>query len=193
MLKIHFNMKKFRVIGCIVTAMCLCLGMASCSEDDDNATGNNGVAKLGNNTFNVPFGFWHTGDEDSDSKVDDNLVMLEFYSFDSLSNNFPGSVSVVSIEYELPEGQKEITSTVLKGDEYEFYVAHGVTMSSSGIQCESIRSDSGNPDLKIVRNGNTYSISIKNLKVYAGDTADDISYNFSFDYNGQLTHRQIAE
>lgn len=184
-------MKTLRTIGCMLAAVCLCFGMASCSEDDGegggSSTGKNSV-KLGDKTFKVPYGYWHSGAEDSEASVEDNVMMLEFYSYNPTSGKWPSKMSVVAIEYNVPEGQKEITSTVLKGGEYGIYVAHDVTMSDPGLQAEGDY-DASNPDLKIVRNGNTYSISVEGAKV----SDDDRSYDFSFNFSGKLNHLQIAQ
>jgi len=166
--------------------------MASCSEDDGDGDGSGSSvgtnsAKLGNKTFKVPYGFWHMGDEDSE-EGEENVVMMEFYSYDVLSNKFPGKMSAVYIDFIVPSGQKDITSTVVDGSDYNIYVVHDATMSSSGLQAET-RDHKSNPDMKIVRNGSKYSISIEDAKVSDGNQ----SYDFSFNFSGQLTHRQIAD
>lgn len=183
-------MKTLRKIGCILAAMCLCFSMVSCSEDEDGTgggSGNNSV-KLGSKTFKTPYGFWHSGGQDTED-FEDNIIMMEFYSYNPTSGKFPGKASVVAIEYKAPAGQSEITSTVVKGGEYDIYVAHDVTMSSAGMQCETLYRDASNPDLKIVRNGNKYSISIDGAKV----SDESNSYDFSFNFSGKLTNSQIAQ
>ena len=181
-----------RKIGCMLAAVCLCFGLASCSEDEGEGGGSNtgkNSVRLGNKTFKTPYGYWHSGAQDSEASVDDNLILMEFYSYNPTSGKFPGKASVVGIEYEAPKGQKEITSTVLKGGEYHIYVAHDVTMSSEGLQCETYDNDTSNPDLKIVRNGSTYSISVEGATV----SDENQNYDFSFNFSGKLTNRQIAE
>ena len=187
------------MIGCILTAVCLCFGMASCSEDDGDGDGDGSSsvgknsAKLGNETFKVPYGYWHNSAEDSEaSAIGDNVILLEFYSYNPTSSKFPGKASVVGIEYDVPEGQKEITSTVLKSGEYRVFVGHNLTMNENeGIYCESKFNSTNDPDMKIVRDGSKYTITVEGLKV--SDENDENVYNFSFNYSGKLTHRQIAE
>lgn len=75
-------MKTFRMIGSILATVCLsfCVGTNS--------------AKLGNKTFKVPYGFWHMGFEDSEGG-EESVVMMEFYSYNVLSNKFPDKISAV--------------------------------------------------------------------------------------------------
>ena len=70
------------MIGSILATVCLsfCVGTNS--------------AKLGNKTFKVPYGFWHMGFEDSEGG-EENVVMMEFYSYNVLSNKFPDKISAV--------------------------------------------------------------------------------------------------
>lgn len=175
------------MIGCILTAVCLSFCAASCSSDDDEPKGGsaNNYGKLGDKTFNTPYGFWYLNEEIGETG---NNVTMEFFSYNPTSE-IPQSASFVAIEYTLPEGEKEINSTVIKGGKYHIYVAVGVSMSDEGLQCETIDNDTNNPDLKIERNGNSYKVSIDNVAL-----EDDYkSYNFSFNFSGQLKHQFIGE
>lgn len=183
------------MIGCILAAVCMGFCMTSCSEDGDDGDGGgagSGIgtnsAKLDNATFKTPYGFWHRGDQDTE-EMEDNLVLMEFYSFDPTAGKFPSKMSFVGIEYEMPKGQKEITSTVLRGNEYNLYLAKDVTMTSEGIQCGSKYNDTDAPDLKIVRNGNKYTITVEGVTL---EDENNREYTFSFNYSGKLTNKQIA-
>ena len=169
------------------------LTFTSCGDDagDDDATGGKGgcSAKMGSSSFDVPYGFWYLNSELSPSNDESNVVTMEFYSFDPTSAKIPSSMSFVAIEYDLPDGQREISSIVVEGGKYHVYAATGVTMSSEGFQCETKDGDSNNSDLKIVRNGNSYSVSIERATV--GDESKN--YDFSFSYSGGLSHQVIGE
>lgn len=184
------------MIGCILTAVCLSFCMASCSEDDGDGDGSGSSvgtnsAKLGNKTFKVPYGFWHLGIEESGVDYEENVVHTEFYSYNVLSDKFPGKLSCVYIDFDVPAGQNEITSTVLKDGDYHIYVVYDATMSSpGGLQAETDH-ETSQPDLKIVRNGSKYNISVEGAKLI--DSDGNQSYDFSFNFSGQLTHRQIAD
>lgn len=182
-------MKTFRMIGCILAAVCLCLCMASCSDDDDEGGSDSSKGKnkvtLGDKTFKVPYGFWYTGEDCED--LDNDEVSMEFYSFNPTSGKMPSSMSYVAIEYKLADGKKEINSTVIESGKYHVYVATGVTMSSEGLQCETEYNDIGNSDLKIIRDGNKYTVTIEHATV----SDDNKNYDFSFNYTGNLKHQYL--
>lgn len=189
-LNIYLIMKTLRKIGYVLAAVCLCFNLVSCSEDGPEAGDGNCTVKLGSESFKTPYGFWHMGYEDSDESAGDNFVMMEFYNFNPLSGNYPSMMSAVAIEYEVPAGQKEISSAVIKGGDYHVYIAHKFAYEDGGIDCENDYKNPNDPDLKIVRNGDSYSISVEGLKVGDDDTP---KYDFSFNFSGKLTHRQIAQ
>lgn len=39
----YFEMKTFRMIGCLLVAVCMCLGMVSCGDDDGGSVGSPAV------------------------------------------------------------------------------------------------------------------------------------------------------
>lgn len=160
----------------------------ACSDDDDTEGGGNvsNSVKFDNKTFKTPYAYWYMNKEAGESGSD-NTVTMEFYSCNPTASSIPSSVSYVAIDYELEDGNKEINTTVVKSGNYHIYVAYNVTMSSEGIQCETEYGETGNSDLKIVRNGNTYTISIEHATV----SDENKSYDFSFNYSGGLTHQII--
>ena len=168
----------------------LSLTLTACSDDDEEENSdNNSVSNsvtLGNKTFKTPYGYWYMNKEAGESSSD-NMVTMEFYSFNPTSGSYPSSVSFVAIEFELQDGKKEINTAVVESGKYHIYVASGVTMSSEGLQCETEFGDTGNSSLNITRSGNTYTVSIEHAVV----SDDNKNYDFSFRYSGGLTHQYI--
>lgn len=177
-------MKALRKIGCILAAMCLSLSMISCSEDGPGEGQGESSVLLGSKTFETPYGFWTVQNSGNST-----YAIMEFYNADPLSSNLPNSMDMVLIEFELPDGQEEITSTKIKGGEYHIYTATGVTISSEGLQCESRHGDISNSDLKITRNGSNYTINIDNATV----SDDNNSYRFKFSYSGNMKNQTFGE
>ena len=160
----------------------------ACSDDDDTEGGGNvsNSVKFDNKTFKTPYGYWYMNKEAGESSSD-NMVTMEFYSFNPTSGSYPSSMSFVAIEFELQDGKKEINTAVVESGKYHIYVASGVTMSSEGLQCETEFGDTGNSSLNITRSGNTYTVSIEHAVV----SDDNNNYDFSFRYSGGLTHQYI--
>lgn len=179
-------MKKFRLIGCVLAVVCLSLCLASCSKDDEPEGGNgSSSAKVGDKTFNTPYGYWYLNREIGEQGND---VTMEFFSNDPTGNY--KSMSFIAIEFTLPEGEEEITSTVIEGGQYHVYAAVDVTMTDEGLQCQTPgRGETSNSPLRIVREGNNYTVSIDNARL----EDDNRSYKFSFKYSGKLTHDFIGE
>lgn len=162
--------------------------LTACSDDDDADNNASHSVKLGDKTFSTPYGYWYMNSEAGEFD-NENMVTMEFYSFNPTSGSYPSSMSFVAIEFELQDGQKEINTMVVKSGKYHIYVASDVTMSSEGLQCETEFGETGNSDLKIVRSGNSYTISIEHAVV----SDDSKNYDFSFNYSGSLTHQHIGE
>ncbi len=184
------------MFGYLMVAVCLCFGMASCSEDEesgaDSGAGSgagvegNAAAKLGDNSFSVPYGYWYEEGPAGNGKKN---VQLEFYSWDPTSGEYFSELHFVSFSFDIPEDANGLPGMVLKGGEYDGYVAYNTTMSSPGIQCEWSYYNTENPDLVIERNGDNYTVKVENLKV-----SDEVNeYNFSFNYSGKLKNERISD
>ncbi len=196
------------MFGYLMVAVCLCFGMASCSEDEESGAGSgagvegNAAAKLGDNSFSVPYGYWWVhGDISNPASNGKKHVYLEFSSLDphDLPNIDVSSATahMVLFSFDIPEDADGLPSIVLKGGEYEIDVVYGVTMYSEGIQCETDdENNTEGPDLIIERNGDTYNVRVENAKVIDLNKGEGIGreeYSFSFNYSGKLRNEEIPD
>jgi hypothetical protein len=172
-------MKTFRKFGIALMAVFAGLCMTACGEDDpDEEGGSNGNSAIVINNSNVAMNYayyWNDGSE----------MHIEFYSWNLSSSSFPSTMSFLSIDYASTD--KVPQTCVITSNKYSMYVVKDATYTSDGFQGECSTSDNKS-DLKITRDGNTFSINV----AYAnglGGTGDDWndSFSMSIDWTGSMS------
>lgn len=174
-------MKTLRKIGFAVMAVIACVGITSCSDDDDDNGGGSGniTATADGASIGLKYAYWWI-DTESTTTQGDKTMHIEFWSFDA--NNmasFPGSMSLMTIDYEIPSSVNEIQTTTLESGDYHIYLVQNMTPESDGYQAETQWNATNNSDCVIVRDGNNVSITIDNAKVYDENSSKTVVLKFN--------------
>ncbi len=176
------------MFGYLMVAVCLCFGMASCSEDEVGG-GTDSAVKVGDKSFSFPYGFWHfNGDNVYEGK---RSVSLEFCSWDPLSKEMPSEMSYLFFTFRVPAEMTTLSSIVLHAGEYDMFLVSGMSLGNEGTQYEHKYSDSNNPDLIIEYKDGNYTVKIEDLNIYC-DESDDHPTKFSFNYSGKLQNEDLG-
>lgn len=171
-------MKTLRQIGLLVAMLMIAFFANSCSDDDDskgNGSSGSTTVTIDGKPVSLSHVYWWAYDDE---------MHIEFYSFDITSGKFPGSMNLMSIDYDIPSTQSAIEDVTLESGLYHIYLAKNVTMENEGWQGETDSRDTSNSPLIIKKNGNKISVYIEQATVGTDYHADNV--NLHVEYNGTI-------
>lgn len=186
------NLMKY--LSAVIVAL-FCIGFTACSsdDDDDNGGGDSGSATLtvDGKKASLPYAYYYVTEA---SRYNPKQMNLNFASIDMVnpSGKIPTSIDYLGIDYDLDDAQTGLESITIPGGSYHLYVALGVAEHDEGWQAENWDNATSDSPLVIKQNGNTFTVTIENAKVYhfgEGDSPHDQSNTpstLSFTFKGSI-------
>lgn len=143
------------------------VSLTSCSSsdnDDNNNGGSTPSIKVGNQDVNFGYVYWNIDPQSGTGT--EKYYQLEFYSWDFYNTNPTGTFSTFIIGFRATGSDSEAPTGTFST--YDLSGAINITQSNpEGTYIEEDETKSG--DLKITKEGSTYTITIEPLYILSGE------------------------
>ena len=154
-------MRKFFYLMMMAMAICT-VSLTSCSSDDDGGAATS--FKVGNTDANFSYVYWNI--DPNAGTASQKYYQLEFYNFDFYNTGAASNMSMFVLGFRSAGSDSELPTGTFSN--YDLSGAINVSQSDpEGTYFERDKKNSGN--LKITKEGDTYTVSIEPLYILSGN------------------------